>query len=182
MSIAQSNCNHSNNSGSTLQDFFPFETRSTYNPNSWADMMDQQDTENLEQQIKEKLQAWYDIINASTIQKTSKKRTKKISEWVMVEKPKKIKIVETPEVKNPNSDTTLILKGLPYDDTEDDDLMKRFEHYGPIRFITVLRNKDGTCKGLAFVRFVYPASVDILLQRTQYFLYNGRKVIVERTK
>ena len=184
MSIAQSNFNHSNNS--TLQDFFPFETRPTYSPNSWADMMDQEDAETLEQQIREKLQSWYDIINApENIQKskTTKKRNKKNQEWMKVEKTKKIKtVVDEAGAKNAHSETTLILKGLPYDQTEDEDLKRRFEHYGPIRFITVLRNKDGSCKGLAFVRFINPTSVDILLRGTRHFMYNGRKVIIERTK
>ena len=77
--------------------------------------------------------------------------------------------------------TTLILKNLPYHNTYTDDLMSLMEQYGTITMLNILRNPDGTCKGVAFVRFLTKESSDKALAAGDFWC-DGRKVYVEYAK
>ncbi len=74
--------------------------------------------------------------------------------------------------------TTLILKNLPYSCTSSKELLKFFGKCGPIKFINILKDVEGNCKGIAFVRFETKEGADKGLD-TDGFWYEDRKIYVE---
>ena len=82
----------------------------------------------------------------------------------------------------PQENTTLILKNLPYHDTYTHELMDIFEKYGKLVYINVLRNEVKNCKGVAFIRFDTREESDEALKKLPTFWYNNRKIFVEYAK
>lgn len=79
----------------------------------------------------------------------------------------------------PKTNTTLILKSLPFDGVSDKDLNRFFKkHAGPVRFVNVLKNDEGKCKGIAFIRFETKEGSDRGLTLNNFF-YEGRRVYVD---
>jgi hypothetical protein len=73
---------------------------------------------------------------------------------------------------------TLILKNLPYHQTFTYSLMDKFEPYGKLKHIKVLRNQDKSCKGLAFVEFERKEDATKALKENGS-RYEGRRIGVE---
>jgi len=106
--------------------------------------------------------------------------------------PKKEESVGGPEFRNPSdwtralykatetpkAQTTLILKGLPYDLAGDKDLKEYLKkRAGSVKFINMV-HKDEKFTGTAFVRFETKEGADRGLTLNGFFC-NGRKVAVE---
>lgn len=118
-------------------------------------------------------------------------KKKEEEEWTEVQKVRKPK-VQIPaytrstmpkrvfkKVYN-SQESTLVLKGLPYHNTSVLDLMKIFEVHGFIENINILKNKDGSCKGIAFVRFEAKESADKAVGALSRFWYIYRWVRTAR--
>lgn len=75
---------------------------------------------------------------------------------------------------------TVILKNLPKVKDIDEYKLKMFftKYAGPIVFVNPLRYPDGTCKGIAFIRFRHKGYSDKALSLNR-FTYNGEPVYVE---
>lgn len=126
-----------------------------------------------------------------------RKRTKKKDEgWTEVKqrpKPNKktFETKPTPEKKQDsppvnkkckkyqNQGDTLVLKNLPFQGTNIISLMEVFERYGDILNINILKRDDGSCKGIAFVKFSSQRECQQAL-RLKSFYYNGRNVYTDR--
>ena len=80
------------------------------------------------------------------------------------------------------TNNTLILKGLPYNDTRVYELLEIFENHGEIDFVKLLQNSDKSCKGIGFVRFTNHEGSEKAVKSLPDFWYNGRKVFVEYAK
>lgn len=121
------------------------------------------------------------------------KKAREAAQWKAIEKkpePKRAHISypqgwskslykETPVAKGRFVNTTLILKNLPYEGTTERDLKRFFSATcGPVRFVNVLRQDDGRCKGIAFVRFEKKVGSDRGLTLNGFW-YEDRKVYVE---
>ena len=75
--------------------------------------------------------------------------------------------------------TTLVLKNLPYDGTNEKALTSFFAtNCGEVRFVNVLRQEDGRSKGMAFVRFRNREGSDKGYQLNG-FRYEGREISVD---
>lgn len=76
----------------------------------------------------------------------------------------------------------MILKNLPYNNVIEKNIERFFKKKcGPIRFVNVLRTNEGTCKGVAFIRFEKREGSDKGLTLNGFF-YEGRKVSIEYAK
>lgn len=77
--------------------------------------------------------------------------------------------------------TTLILKNLPFYQTSEEDLRSICirSGNGAIRFINVLRDEAGRCKGIAFIRFNTRMDSDRALRMLGQFRYQDRTVYAE---
>ena len=84
----------------------------------------------------------------------------------------------TGEQKGRFVNTTLILKNLPYERVTTRDLRHAFKDCGPIKFINILKKEDGTCKGIAFIRFERREGSEKGLD-LDGFWYENRKIYVE---
>lgn len=74
--------------------------------------------------------------------------------------------------------TTLILKNLPHHGVEVRDLKRLFGQAGSLKFINILTNDDGLCRGIAFVRYEHREGSDKGLEMDGFW-YNDRKIFVE---
>lgn len=83
-----------------------------------------------------------------------------------------------PEKNTKFVNTTLILKNLPPNCTSSRELLEIFEECGPIKFINILKDEDGSCKGLAFIRFEKKEGSDKGLDLDGFY-YEDRKIFVE---
>ena len=80
-------------------------------------------------------------------------------------------------MEKPFINTTLILKNLP-SYVSHKDLRNIFSEPGPLKFIKILTNGDGICKGIAFVRYETRDSSDRGLE-LDGFWYKNNKIFVE---
>ena len=120
----------------------------------------------------------------NTEQKTKRRRNKG---WEPVVKPKEEPKLMIPEgwtrnlyqeTDTPKDNTTLILLHLPYE-TDEKNIKQFFEkRTGKVKFVNILKNEDGKCKGIAFVRFVNKEGSDRGLTLSE-FTYEGRKVYIK---
>ena len=109
----------------------------------------------------------------------SKRLPPKIRKWETV--PKTNKTLSNDNVGKVNKkfiNTTLILKNLPLNCTLSHELLKLFKNCGPIKFIKILKDKDGNCKGLAFIRFETREGSDMGLDMDGFW-YGEQKIFVE---
>ena len=80
-------------------------------------------------------------------------------------------------MEKPFINTTLILKNLPpYVSMKE--LRKIFTDTGPLKFINILKNDDGLCKGVAFVRYESRSGSERGLS-LDGFWYKNNKIFVE---
>jgi hypothetical protein len=77
--------------------------------------------------------------------------------------------------------TTLILKNLPFHGTSESELKNRFQRCGPIKFINILQDDQGKCKGIAFIRFETQDGSDKGLLEDGFW-YDNRQIYVEYAK
>ena len=91
-------------------------------------------------------------------------------------------ITNQQKLKNSTStfiNTTIILKNLPYQGVEFEDLRSIFTPCGSIKFIKILTNdNDRICKGIAFVRFENREGSDNGVAMDGFW-YKERKIYVE---
>lgn len=80
---------------------------------------------------------------------------------------------------DPNNNE-VIIRGLPFSATEDD-VTNFFAEVGEIQRINLLRNYDGSSKGLGFVTFVENSSV-CYAEDLNASDFGGRQVFIEQTK
>ena len=126
----------------------------------------------LSKRLPPKIRKW------ETVPKTNK-TPPKIRGWETV--PKTNKTLSNDNVGKVNKkfiNTTLILKNLPLNCTLSHELLKLFKNCGPIKFIKILKDKDGNCKGLAFIRFETREGSDMGLDMDGFW-YGEQKIFVE---
>lgn len=112
-------------------------------------------------------------------------KSKKQNEWTIVGKEQKpVSIIKLPEEQLPCNNvqtkdgTTLILKNLPKTKILNKEIQKFFSRCGSVKFVNILTNDDGTCKGSGFVKFENKVSAAKALLFNG-FLYENTKVYVE---
>lgn len=125
--------------------------------------------------------------NAKNNEQTKKqKKVKKVrkEEWSTVKKVEKpVSLIRRPEQVVPSRNgqgngTTLVLKNLPKIKVNSKEIQKFFAKCGSVKFVNVLINDDGNCKGLAFVKFENKVGSDKGLTLNEFW-YENNKVYVE---
>lgn len=82
---------------------------------------------------------------------------------------------------NDNDNRTLVVKNLPHWDIYLIDLLEKFEKYGRILHIKILRDyQTGRCKGIGFVKFETEKDCGSSLKEMNHFYLNDRRVRIER--
>ena len=167
-------------------------SKKTVHTSSKPEQTDEKLTMTLAEYQKQKVQTPVEVVNDTTLRNKKKKEkakarkaAAKASEWVSNEKPKAKTVIRKPEHKTnrslKNSDqnnTTLVLKNLPYTCDSSKDIQKFFRKCGPVKFVNVLKNDEGKCKGIAFVRFETHEGSDKGLDMDGFW-YEDRKIYVE---
>lgn len=122
-------------------------------------------------------------------QKEKKQKEKKKNDgWTTVKKDEKpASPIRRPEREVPvksvqSNGTTLILKNLPKTrNVSAQEIKKFFGKCGTIKFVNILFNEDGTCRGTAFVKFENKTGSDKGLKMNEFW-YEDNKVYVEYTR
>ena len=142
---------------------------------SWADLMDFYDEEMAKKAATE----------TTVTKKRKSKKSKKYDSWETVSKPKKS---PTPTKSDPkpikvyDNSTTIVVKNLPYEDVAIIDLMKMFEKHGKISNVNILRNSNGTCKGIAFVKFETSRGLNKAMKNQNGLVLHNRPVFITLSK
>ena len=107
------------------------------------------------------------------------------SNWETSVKVPKMKKIRKPDTirdhpANLTASTTLILKNLP-SNCSASELGKFFKKCGSVKFVNMLKDQEGKCKGIAFVRFETKEGSNKGLTMDGFW-YENQKVYVEYAK
>jgi hypothetical protein len=108
---------------------------------------------------------------------STKKSTKKEVKNPLIRRPDGPGEPMIVKVDNPTN-STLVLKNLPYDCTSTKELAKFFRKCGPVKYIKILTDDNDKCKGIAFVRFESNEGSNKGLNMNGFW-YGDRKIYVE---
>ncbi|OZJ06451.1 hypothetical protein BZG36_00561 [Bifiguratus adelaidae] len=85
---------------------------------------------------------------------------------------------QDPNAQGTDAFKSLFVGRVAYDLTERD-LQKEFDHYGPVKSVILVKDKDGNSRGYAFIEFERESDMKAAYRDADGVKVNGRRIVVD---